>query len=277
MTPTELDAWLVDPSRRPLVMGVLNVTPDSFSDGGRFLDAVAAGERVRQMIDEGADWIDVGGESTRPGSEPVSANEQIQRVLPAIEAAAKQEVVVSIDTASAAVARAALSAGASLVNDVTAGRGDPEMFAVMATAKASVLMHMQGEPRTMQASPHYADVTAEVEQHLLDRTAAAEAAGVQRSRLLLDPGIGFGKTKAHNLILLRDLRRLASHGYPLLLGTSRKGFIGTITNEPIADQRQFGTAATTAWGIANGAAVVRVHDVRAMRQTVDMTRAIVTC
>lgn len=274
MTPQELETWLAAPNRRPLVMGVLNVTPDSFSDGGRYLDATAASERARQMIDEGVDWIDVGGESTRPGSEPVSPDEQIRRVLPAIDAAARQEVVVSIDTTSARVAREALSAGAGIINDVTAGRGDPEMFPVMAGAKACVLMHMQGEPRTMQQAPHYEDVTAEVETHLINQAAAAEAAGVDRSRILIDPGIGFGKTQEHNLQILRDLRRLSSHGYPLLLGTSRKRFIGTITNEPQADQRQFGTAATIAWGIANGAAVVRVHDVRAMKQVVEMTRAI---
>ncbi len=257
-----------------MVMGILNVTPDSFSDGGKFLDSEYAKRHVDQMLSDGADWIDIGGESTRPGSEPVDADEQLRRVLPAIEAAAKRDVVVSIDTSSAAVARAALDAGACVVNDVTAGRADPGMLGVMATARACCLMHMLGTPATMQQSPAYDDVVAEVERHLLDCADAAVAAGVERGRILLDPGIGFGKTTAHNLALLRATPRLASIGFPLLIGTSRKRFLGELTNEPDPASRQFATAATVALAVRDGASVVRVHDVRAMRQVVDVTWAI---
>ena len=255
-------------------MGILNVTPDSFSDGGKYLEAGDATRHVEQMLSDGADWIDVGGESTRPGSESVNAEEQLRRVLPAIEAAAKRDVVVSIDTSSAAVARAALDAGACVVNDVTAGRADSAMLGVMATARACCLMHMLGTPKTMQQSPAYDDVVAEVEAHLIARADAAVAAGVEEHRILLDPGIGFGKSTAHNLALLRATPRLAKLGFPLLIGTSRKRFLGEITNEPDAAKRQFGTAATVALAVRDGASVVRVHDVRAMRQVVDVVRAI---
>ena len=274
MTPQDLESWLDDDAaRRPLVMGVLNVTPDSFSDGGQHLAPAAAAERARQMIDEGADWIDVGGESTRPGGEAVSVDEQRRRVLPVVEALRPLDVVLSIDTTRAAVARDALAAGASVVNDTAAATADADMPAVMAAAAAVVLMHMRGTPATMSALADYADVTAEVADYLQARIAAVAAAGVDRRRVLLDPGIGFAKTTAHNLQLLRDLPRLASLGRPLLVGTSRKRFIGEITGEPDAGRRIFGTAATVAWSVANGASVVRVHDVRAMRQVVDMTRA----
>ena len=274
MTPQDLESWLDDDAaRRPLVMGVLNVTPDSFSDGGQHLAPAAAAERARQMIDEGADWIDVGGESTRPGGEAVSVDEQRRRVLPVVEALRPLDVVLSIDTTRAAVARDALAAGASVVNDTAAATADADMPAVMAAAAAVVLMHMRGTPATMSALADYADVTAEVADYLQARVAAVAAAGVDRRRVLLDPGIGFAKTTAHNLRLLRDLPRLASLGRPLLVGTSRKRFIGEITGEPDAGRRIFGTAATVAWSVANGASVVRVHDVRAMRQVVDMTRA----
>ena len=252
MRPAELEPWLRDAARRPLVMGVLNVTPDSFSDGGKYLDPAAAVERARRMVAEGADWIDVGGESTRPGGEPVSFDEQRRRVLPVVEALRPLEVVVSVDTTRAAVAGAALAAGASVVNDVTAGTADADMPAVMATAAAVVLMHTRGTPATMNALADYADVTGEVESHLLSRAAAVEAAGVERRRVLLDPGIGFAKNLQHNLQLLRDLPRLASHGYPLLVGTSRKRFIGEVTGEAVAANRVFGTAATVAWAVAHG-------------------------
>ena len=270
----ELESWLIDPGRRPAVVGVLNVTPDSFSDGGKFLDPAIAVAQARQMLDDGADWIDVGGESTRPGSNPVAVQEQIDRTLPVIEGLAKTGVVISIDTIRAAVADAALDAGASVVNDVTAGEGDADMPAVMARAAAVVLMHTRGTPKTMNELADYDDVTGEVERHLLERVGAVEAAGVDRRRVLIDPGIGFAKTTAHNLRLLRDLPRLASHGLPVLVGTSRKRFVGEVTNEPVADRRLMGTAATVAWCVANGASAVRVHDVREMRQVVDMTSAI---
>ncbi len=270
MSPDELPSWFNDVDRRPLVVGVLNATPDSFSDGGLYLSPEDAAERVRAMAGEGADWIDVGGESTRPGSEPVEAGEQIHRVLPAVRAAVARGVVVSIDTADADVADAALGEGASIINDVTAGRGDERMSAVMCRATGVVLMHMLGTPRTMQQQPTYGDVVAEVASFLQERVAAV---GVEQSRVMLDPGIGFGKTMRHNLDLLAATRRLADLGHPLLIGTSRKRFIGTLTGELDSDRRQFGTAATAAWAITHGAVAVRVHDVRAMRQVVDVTCA----
>lgn len=271
MAPDDLDAWLDDPQRRPIIVGILNATPDSFSDGGLYLSPDAARDRVRQMIDDGADWIDVGGESTRPGSESVDADEQIRRVMPAVEAGVTAGVVVSIDTTSAAVARPAMSAGASVVNDVAAGRDDPDMPAAMAEAKAVVLMHRLGDSKTMQDDPRYDDVVAEVEAFLLER---AVAIGVEPRRVLLDPGIGFGKTVRHNLQLLAATRRLADLGHPLLVGASRKRFLGTITNQPDADKRQFSTAATVAWSVANGASAIRVHDVREMREVRDVVDAI---
>ena len=274
MTESDLPAWLQDANRRPLVMGVLNVTPDSFSDGGRFLRPDAAVAEARRMLGDGANWIDVGGESTRPGSASVPVDEQCRRVLPVVEALRPLGVVVSVDTTRAEVARRALAAGASLINDVSAATADADMPAVMADAAAVVLMHMRGTPATMNALADYADVTGEVAAHLLARVEAVAAAGVDRARVLLDPGIGFAKTTAHNLQLLRDLPTLAALGHPLLVGTSRKRFVGEITGEPVAENRLFGTAATVAWSVANGAHVVRVHDVRAMRQVVDMTLAI---
>lgn len=264
-----------DRTRWPLVMGILNVTPDSFSDGGRLADVGAAVAAGVAMVAAGAAVIDVGGESTRPGSLPVSEAEQVARTRPVIAAiaAAAAGVIVSIDTTRAAVAAAAIAAGATVVNDVSAGRDDPAMFAAVADANADlILMHMQGTPATMQDAPAYADVAAEVAAFLADRCAAAVAAGVRPDRLLVDPGIGFGKTVDHNLTLLRHLGRLAG-GRPVVVGASRKGFIGGVTGEPVGD-RTYGTAATVAWAAAHGAAVVRVHDVRQMARVVAMTRAV---
>lgn len=277
MNPLELSSWLHTPRRPPLLMGVLNVTPDSFSDGGRHLDPADAERRVEEMIAEGADWIDVGGESTRPGSQPVPEDEQRRRVLPAVRAAASRGVVVSIDTTRAAVAEAALDAGAVIVNDVSAGRDDPALLRLVAGRHAAiVLMHMQGTPATMQQAPTYSDVVREVRDFLLRRRDVAASAGVDPSRILLDPGIGFGKTTEHNLELLRELPRLAGLGHPLVVGTSRKRFIGEITGEPDPSRRLLGTAATVSWSIANGASVVRVHDVQAMRQVLRMTCAMMS-
>ena len=258
-------------------MGVLNVTPDSFSDGGRFATVEAAVERARGMVAEGAEMIDVGGESTRPGSQPVPPEEQIRRVVPVIERIASLPVTISIDTMKASVAQAALEAGATVVNDISAGRDDPALLALVARRGCPViLMHMQGTPATMQQAPHYQDVVAEVASFLRERVEAAGAAGVNRSRILIDPGIGFGKLLTHNLELLRRQRELIDAvGRPAVIGTSRKGFIGRITGVEQPDQRLFGTAAAVAWTVANGAAVVRVHDVKAMQQVVAMTRAIV--
>lgn len=265
----------------PLVMGVLNVTPDSFSDGGDFAgDPAAAAAAAEQMVADGADLIDVGGESTRPGSAPVPADEQIRRVVPVLRqivARVGGGVVISVDTTRATVAAAAIDAGASVVNDVSAGRDDPVLLTTVAVRHVPlVLMHMLGTPATMQRDPAYADVTAEVTSFLLERLTAARAAGVAPHNLIVDPGIGFGKTLDHNLTLLRRLPYLAAAtGVPVLVGTSRKKFVGTITGEPVAKHRAFGTAATVAWAVANGAALVRVHDVRAMTQVVKMTRAII--
>jgi len=282
MSPAEFDEWLRDERRRPLVMGVLNVTPDSFSDGGRFIEPAAAVARAKQMAAEGADLIDVGGESTRPGSLPVEPDEQIRRVVPVLRAARASladVVTLSIDTTRADVAAAALDAGAHVVNDVSAGRDDPGLLPLAARRECPlILMHMQGTPQTMQLNPTYSDVTAEVKSFLRDRSGAATGAGVDPRNILLDPGIGFGKTVGHNLELLRRLGELTTLGRPLVVGTSRKGFIGKALGEQpgTADSapRLFGTAATIAWAVANGAGVVRVHDVGAMAQVVRMVRSI---
>ena len=280
MSPREFDAWLLDPGRRPLVMGVLNVTPDSFSDGGRFDSVEAAVSHALVMAAEGADLIDVGGESTRPGSQRVDADEQIRRLLPVLRALRGRlgATTLSVDTTLASVAEAALGEGVHVVNDVSAGRDDPALFPLVAGQRCPlVLMHMQGTPATMQLAPAYSDVTAEVAAFLRERLAAAAAAGVDPARILLDPGIGFGKTVDHNLELLRRTRELASLGRPLLVGTSRKGFIGKVLADggsPAGVDRRFGTAATVAWAVANGAAVVRVHDVGPMAQVVQTVRAI---
>jgi dihydropteroate synthase len=289
MSPARFDDWLLDPARRPLVMGVLNVTPDSFSDGGQFLDAAAAVAHAEAMAADGADLIDVGGESTRPGSLPVEEVEQVRRVVPVLRALRDRlpDVAFSIDTTRAAVAAAALDAGASVINDVSAGRDDPAMLPLAARADCPViLMHMQGTPATMQRDPTYSDVTAEVAQFLRGRLAAAVAAGIRDYRVLLDPGIGFGKTVAHNLRLLRETATLAAIGRPLVVGTSRKGFIAKILGEKVPARgpghssdpsgRLFGTAATVAWAVGNGAAIVRVHDVGPMAQVVRMVRSIQT-
>ena len=286
MSPAEFDTWLSDPRRRPpvrpLVMGVLNVTPDSFSDGGRFADPRAAVEHAVAMATEGADLIDVGGESTRPGSLPVPAAEQIGRVVPVLRAVRERlpDVTLSIDTTRSEVAAAALDAGAHVVNDVSAGRDDPEMFRLVADRQAPlVLTHMQGTPAMMQVRPEYQHVLAEVGTFLRERVEAAVSRGVKRNRILVDPGIGFGKTVEHNLTLLRELRHLRGLGRPLVIGTSRKGFIGRVLGDaagssPDSPARLFGTAATVAWAVANGAAVVRVHDVEPMAQVVHMVRSI---
>lgn len=259
-------------------MGVLNVTPDSFSEGGRFYDPMAAVEHGQAMAAQGAAVIDVGGESTRPGSDPVPAEEQVRRVVPVIRMLRDQvPTVLSIDTSRAAVAEAALDAGAHVVNDIFAGRDDPDMLPLIARRGVPiVLMHMQGRPATMQVNPTYTDVTAEVTDFLRERIAAAESAGVDPGNVLIDPGIGFGKTAQHNLELLRRLRALKTLGRPLLVGTSRKAFVGRITGEDAASGRHFGTAASVAWSVANGADLVRVHDVGPMSQVVRMIEAIQT-
>jgi dihydropteroate synthase len=276
MSPTEFDQWLLDPRRRVLVMAVLNVTPDSFSDGGRFASPSAAAEQARAMIDQGADLIDVGGESTRPGAQRVMPAEQIARVVPAINAIRRvSDITISIDTTSSSVAEAALQAGANIVNDISAGREDPRIFPLVAQRRVPIiLMHMQGSPATMQQNPSYDDVVQDVTNFLRTRLAAATAAGIDSQRMLVDPGIGFGKTLEHNLALLRRQHELLTLSRPVVIGTSRKGFIGKITGEPDPQRRSYGTAASVAWSVAHGAAMVRVHDVGPMVQVVRMIRSI---
>jgi dihydropteroate synthase len=276
MLPDEFLLWLKTPDRRPLVVGVINVTPDSFSDGGRLPEPQLAAELAEQLVASGADWLDIGGESTRPGASPVSDGEQIERVIPAIEAIRRRlGVVLSIDTRSANVTQRALEAGANVVNDVSAGENDPDMLPLAARKGFPiVLMHMQGDPRTMQTAPSYQDVTAEVSAYLLGRRDRAVEAGVDPSRILLDPGIGFGKNQGHDLTLVHDTARLVKLGQPLLVGPSRKRFIGEITGEKRPDQRVMGTAAVVAWCVAAGASAVRVHDVGPISRVVRMIQAI---
>jgi dihydropteroate synthase len=243
-------------------MGVVNVTPDSFSDGGLFLEADAAIEHGLRLADEGADVLDVGGESTRPGAEPVDAAEELERVLPVVEALAAAGHRVSIDTTKVEVARAALSAGATIVNDVSAFRFAPEMADLVAQADAGCcLMHMLGEPRTMQVDPRYEDVVSEVKAFLEERLAFAVAEGVPEERVWLDPGIGFGKTVEHNLELLRRLDEIVAVGRPVVVGTSRKSFLGKLTGGRPEGERLPGTIATNVLALERGATVFRVHDV----------------
>jgi dihydropteroate synthase len=269
------DGRVLPLSQRVHVMGIVNVTPDSFSDGGLFLDPGAAVEHGLRLAGEGADILDVGGESTRPGARPVTDDAEVDRILPVVEAlAAKSGVPVSIDTSKAAVARRALEAGAQIVNDVSAGRFEPHILGVAAARRAPVvLMHMLGEPRTMQKGPRYADVVGEITAFLADRAEAAVASGVPRDRIVVDPGFGFGKTREHNLVLLRRLRELRCLGFPILAGTSRKSFIGSTLDDLPVEDRLEGTAATVALAVANGAGIVRVHDVREMTRVVRMVEA----
>lgn len=260
---------------RTLIMGVVNVTPDSFSDGGRFLAAERAIEHGRQIYGDGADLVDVGGESSRPGAEPVSAAEEIRRVVPVIAGLVELGVPVSVDTSKPEVAAAALEEGAVVVNDITAF-GDPDMAHLVAAAGCgAVLMHMQGTPRTMQEDPSYGDVATEVRDFLTDRAASAEMSGVERPRICIDPGIGFGKAQHHNLQLLAHLDLLVATGYPVLVGTSRKAFLGRILDEPDPTERDVASAATVAIAATRGAAVVRVHNVEMTRQAVLIADAIV--
>ncbi len=258
-----------------LVMGILNVTPDSFSDGGLWVETRSAIEHGLAMAAAGADVIDVGGESTRPGSDPVPAADEIERVAPVVAALAGDGITVSIDTSKAEVAAAALEAGASIINDVTA-LGSPEMLPLVAGADCGlVLMHMQGTPRTMQAAPHYDDVTAEVSAFLVERAGMAENAGVSRDRICIDPGIGFGKLLEHNLTLLADLRELSGTGYPVLVGASRKSFLtGLLGDLPAADRDVPSTAAQV-MAIAGGAMAIRVHEVVTGLHTARVADAIV--
>jgi dihydropteroate synthase len=279
---------------RPAVMGIVNVTPDSFSDGGRFLDPGRAVEHGLELAAAGAAILDVGGESTRPGSQPVPADDQIRRVVPVVRrlAAAALErvaisafervapVAISVDTTDASVAAAALDAGATVVNDVSAGRSDPDMLPLVARSGAAyVFMHMQGTPATMQVDPRYDDVVAEVGRFLAERRAAAAEAGIPDDRLVADPGLGFGKTVAHNLALLGNLGDVArAAGVPVLVGPSRKGFIGAAGGRPgtplPVDEREDGTLAAVVWAIEHGASMVRVHDVAPAVEAIRLMQAV---
>lgn len=256
--------------RRPLVMAILNVTPDSFSDGGRHNSPNAAVEAALRMVGQGADMIDIGGESTRPYSDPVAAAEELDRVIPVVERLAKQvDIPLSIDTSKATVARAAIEAGAQIINDVTGLEGDPAMAQVARESRVGIcIMHMQGSPQTMQDNPQYDDVVEEVGKYLLARRQACVDLGIEPDRICLDPGIGFGKTHEHNLTLLRATKELVALGSPILIGHSRKGFIGKVLDDKAAD-RTAGTLGVSLAVAAAGANIVRVHDVKA---TVDALR-----
>jgi len=261
-------------AERPLIMGVLNVTPDSFSDGGRYADPDAAVAHGLRLAEEGADIIDVGGESTRPGAAEVPEAEERRRVEPVVRALAQHGLLVSIDTRKAGVAQAALRAGAAIVNDVTALRGDPQMAAVARAAGAGVvLMHMRGTPATMQNDPRYENVVADVAAYLAERAQAAQQAGLAAERLALDPGIGFGKTVEHNLALLAALDRLGGGRYPLVVGLSRKSFLGRLTGRPV-EERLAASLAGLVYAALRGAQVLRVHDVRESRDALKVLTAL---
>lgn len=256
------------------VMGIVNVTPDSLFDGGRYATFERAAAHARELAEAGADIIDIGGESSRPGAEPLTPAEELQRVLPVVRAAASLQTPVSIDTYHASTAEACVAAGAAMVNDITALRGDPEMAGLVASSGVDcVLMHMQGDPKTMQSNPSYTDVVDDIRSFFDERMAYAVAQGISERRIWLDPGFGFGKTVAHNLELLRRLGELAALGRPILAGTSNKSMIGAVLNAPV-DDRDAGTAATVAVAIANGARAIRVHNVRMMARVARVTDAI---
>jgi dihydropteroate synthase len=261
------------PLERPLVMGVVNVTPDSFYDGGRHFDPSAAVAHARRLAEEGADLLDVGGESTRPGAAPVTAEEELARILPVLEGVAGLGVPVSVDTTKPEVMRTALAHGAAMINDVTALAAPGAVELVAGSDAAVCLMHMQGSPRTMQAEPTYADVVAEVRDFLATRAAACVAGGMARSRVVVDPGFGFGKTVAHNLTLLAQLGEIAALGYPVLVGWSRKSSLGRITGRP-AEERLAGSVAAALIAVQRGARIVRVHDVAATRDALAVLAAV---
>jgi len=258
---------------RPLIMGIVNITPDSFSDGGRFLDASRALDHARQLLEDGADILDIGGESSRPGAQPVDVDEELQRIMPVLHKLVELPVPVSVDTGKPEVMRQVIAAGASMINDILALRADGALDAVVDSPVAVCLMHMQGEPRTMQQAPFYRDVVGEVESFLAERAAAAVAAGIWRDRIVLDPGFGFGKTPQHNLELIRALPRLRKAGFPLLAGLSRKALFGKIVGREAAE-RVHASAAGALLAAQRGASIVRVHDVAATRDCLLVLRAI---
>ena len=272
------DSWLCGRFefvlKRPLLMGIVNVTPDSFSDGGQHPDASSAIAHAKQLVAEGADIIDIGGESTRPGAAPVSIQEELARILPVIVALRDSGAAISVDTCKPEVMQTALDAGADIINDVTGMRAAEAQRIVAAHSSCGVcLMHMQGEPRTMQQAPHYQNVVHEVKAALVSQAQLLERLGVKRARISLDPGLGFGKTLEHNYQLLRGLDQLVQSGYPVVLGASRKSMIGTVTGKPV-DQRLSGSIAAALAGVVGGAAVLRVHDVEATRDALKVWQAV---
>lgn len=261
---------------RPMVMGVLNVTPDSFSDGGRFVGLDLALAHVEQMLKDGVDIIDVGGESTRPGAAAVSGQDEIERVVPLVEAVRHRfDVPISVDTSKPNVMRAAVAAGANMLNDVLALQEEGALLAAVELAVPVCLMHMQGEPRSMQEDPRYDDVTVEVLQFLRERIDVCQEAGIARNKLLVDPGFGFGKRLSHNLTLLRELGRFKSLELPILIGVSRKSMIGTILNRPV-DQRLYGSLAAASLALWQGASIIRTHDVAATKDVVKLCQAVLS-
>ncbi|MGB3081571.1 MAG: dihydropteroate synthase [Candidatus Omnitrophota bacterium] len=261
--------------KRTCIMGVINATPDSFSDGGRYAEPRLAAERAREMAEAGAEIIDIGGESSRPGTESVSLDEELGRVLPVIKAIRQvTDIALSVDTYKSEVARQALEEGASIVNDITALRQDPEMARTIAGFDAGVvLMHMKGSPRTMQEAPSYEDVVGEIIEHLSESIKIAQDAGIDPEKIIVDPGIGFGKKLEHNLAILKNLSQLKKLEKPILVGTSRKSFIGELTGKE-AGGRIFGTAASVAAAVMNGASIIRVHDVDQMKDVMRVVDAI---
>ena len=266
---------------KPLLMGVLNVTPDSFSDGGMYPSSKDAITRGLEMVEQGADIIDIGGESTRPGSQRVKATEQKRRVIDVIAGLRKElpaHIHISIDTTLSEVAKVALDSGATMLNDISAGREDEAILKLaMDTDVPICLMHMQGKPANMQDNPSYENVTKEVSEFLIEQARKAESTGIKKENIILDPGIGFGKLTQHNLTLLRDLDKLTSLGYPILLGTSRKRFMGEISKQEDPRERMPATCATSALGVLAGVKIFRVHDIWQNRQAIDLTWAIHTC
>lgn len=261
---------------RAAIMGVINITPDSFSDGGRFFNYDDACWQARTMLDDGADIIDIGGESTRPGAKPVPLVQELDRVIPVIEhIAGEMDCIISVDTSKPEVMRAAVSAGAGLINDVCALGADGAIQAAAQTGVPVCLMHMQGSPRTMQANPCYDDVVEEVRTFLLERAAACEAAGISKNRIIIDPGFGFGKTVAHNVALLNHLDDLCTSGYPVLAGLSRKAMIGALLGLPV-DERMAASLALAITAVQKGARIIRSHDVRHTRDAIRMIEALQT-
>jgi dihydropteroate synthase len=258
---------------RPLIMGIVNVTPDSFADGGRYFCKSQALEHALRLLDEGADILDIGGESTRPGALPVTVDDELQRVLPVVEALRGKGVPLSVDTSKPDVMRAVLAAGASMINDICALEPASSMTAVSATDCAVCLMHKQNDPATMQTAPYYRDVVAEVKAYLAARVAAVVAAGIARERIVIDPGFGFGKNAAHNLLLLRELRQFTDLGVPVLAGLSRKSTVGQVTGRTV-EARVHGSVAAALLAVERGAALVRVHDVAATRDALAMFGAV---